>query len=957
MRRFLSLLLTLTMMLTLFAAMFAVDVSAAKGGEKKRAIAIAFDNSGSMYSSTTSMEWCRAIYAMEVFATMMNDSDVMKIYPMWDITLGKNGGTAYSSSNPLEITQKNATTIREIYTPAPGGTPIETIGAAYNGLAATQADEKWLIVLTDGTYFHKGSSRLTTDRSKSELNKELSVARNGVNTMYLGIGEGAVIPDAVTGSYRYMADKASDSKDILSKLTMMCNTIFGRDTLKLSGNSVTFDVSMSKLIIFVQGNGISNVSLGSANPIKTNAPKYSEYGNGRYTTSNENIVDTSLQGVMLTYGAMDAGTYNLSYSGNATDVVAYYEPDVDLFVSLVDANGNPVDVNDDLMPGTYKIKYTLVDRDGNPTTSKLLGDTSYKITYTLNGKTETVPDNSAGEISFDMKADDTFDADFEVTYLNDYTIKRTGDDFGWPSFGFTITPRPADHLDVSISGGSASYSLSEFEKNAVYRINLNYGTELLTGAALDNATIEASLTGGNATYKVERDDQGYYVQLGYNGTLANTSAGAYSLTVSAAYTNEDGMTSNLAADTVNFEIAGAFDITLEGGAASYTLTELEEQAVYRISAYYGGELLTGDALNDVVIDVGLSGGNAKVENAPDGQGYTVSVKYNGAAIDTSAGAYTLAVNAYYNVDGTAQSNMDSAEAAFEIVDNSGDLTMTLTVEQDYYLMAELANGKPIIVNLRMKGEPLSDDQLNAMNLTWSECGLTLIKTPLAGQSAYEIKIDPECNPADAAYDITFMAEGQNEIGKDVFARESVRIEIRFLPLWLRILIPILIFLIIVAIIWFIMTRKVLPKKLRVSGVTFYVDGESIQGTVTPSFSGAGKKRGSISISTPRSFDPRAKAGLTISVEAVDCRYVPSSKRKMRVVAVSPSGKNGIKSYRVGVTNFSLDPLNANQFNQSGAKAGTFKPFNIGNNSAINISKSLDDGPSMNFSCKLIFPKK
>ena len=44
----------------------------------------------------------------------------------------------------------------------------------------------------------------------------------------------------------------------------MCNQIFGRDTLpksRISGNTMEFDISMSKLIVFVQGENIADLKI------------------------------------------------------------------------------------------------------------------------------------------------------------------------------------------------------------------------------------------------------------------------------------------------------------------------------------------------------------------------------------------------------------------------------------------------------------------------------------------------------------------------------------------------------------------------------------------------------------------------------------------------------------------------------------------------------------------------
>jgi hypothetical protein len=117
-----------------------------------RTIAIVFDNSGSMYVDDN-MAWCRATYAMEVFASMLNDGDTLQIYPMHPITVG---GNEYTRDNPLQINSSSkASLIRDIYTKKASGTPIkETVEAATKGLEKASAQKKYLIVPEEKEYLH-----------------------------------------------------------------------------------------------------------------------------------------------------------------------------------------------------------------------------------------------------------------------------------------------------------------------------------------------------------------------------------------------------------------------------------------------------------------------------------------------------------------------------------------------------------------------------------------------------------------------------------------------------------------------------------------------------------------------------------------------------------------------------------------------------------------------------------
>ena len=157
-----------------------------------RAIAIVFDNSGSMYDAGD-QAWCRATYAMEVFASMLNTGDVLQIYPMHPITVGDK---EYSMHNPFQITDAaQSSSIRDIYTKNAGGTPIESIDCAVKGLQSNQNKKKYLIVLTDGGTFSKNGYSLTKDRTKKELDNRIQEnAGKAMNVMYLGIGSDACVP-------------------------------------------------------------------------------------------------------------------------------------------------------------------------------------------------------------------------------------------------------------------------------------------------------------------------------------------------------------------------------------------------------------------------------------------------------------------------------------------------------------------------------------------------------------------------------------------------------------------------------------------------------------------------------------------------------------------------------------------------------------------------------------------
>ena len=230
--------LVLAILMALNCMVFSVSAASGEKSQTRRNIAIVFDNSGSMYEYNN-LAWCRAIYSMEVFASMMNEGDTMTVYPMHQVEID---GKRFDSSNPVIIHgPSEAETVRKMYTPEAEGTPIETIDAAFNGMRGKDG-ECWLIVLTDGASFHENDRDLGGQTS-AKLTERLSEYNKSINILYLGIGASAAMPSMNGGQYKYYADKASDSDQVLTKLTNMCNMIFGRDTMSVSSNEVNIDVS------------------------------------------------------------------------------------------------------------------------------------------------------------------------------------------------------------------------------------------------------------------------------------------------------------------------------------------------------------------------------------------------------------------------------------------------------------------------------------------------------------------------------------------------------------------------------------------------------------------------------------------------------------------------------------------------------------------------------------------
>nr|MCR5688875.1 hypothetical protein [Clostridiales bacterium] len=637
--------LCIFLMLVLLLGSVTVQAGAAGKVQTNRDIAVVYDNSGSMFESGQ-LAWCRATYAMEVFAAMMNEGDTMRIYPMHPV---KIDNTTYDEAHPVTISgPKDAELVRRMYTPDAQGTPVQTIDAAHEGLK-NASGERWLIVLTDGERFSDENDR-ELDHSATEqmLSERLSRYNQDMNVLYLGIGTGAAMPTVTeNGQYQFDAEQASESGEVLSKLTSMCNMIFGRDTMPASGSTLEFDVSMKKLIVFVQGKDISGVSVtdGSGKEIgqKTDehGTHYSDLGAGG--ANHGNAVDENLQGMVVTYVSeydrksdsgqkMPAGRYQLNYSGDASSITAYYEPDVDLVVQLVDEAGNVLQGVDDAYEGSYTLRYGLLDNQtGEMTESPLLGNTHYDVEYSVNGETFSASSNQKfDETSISLKANDTLNATITAEYLSGYRITKSGPDFGWPELGFHIIPMTVDvdKLDITITGGSDEYKLSRLEEDGVYHLTAVYDGEQLSGEDVDRIQIMSN-TDGNIKVEAVRSGDGYDLCLRYNDDPTHTDVGEFNMETSVVYTNSDGESGKKTAPTQHFKVVDdgyGLGVRIEQTQKFYQSSKLDEGEPMIIRLTKDGAPLTDEELSAVQLDIDADGLDFETEMMAGESAYSLRLK-------------------------------------------------------------------------------------------------------------------------------------------------------------------------------------------------------------------------------------------------------------------------------------------------------------------------------------------
>lgn len=656
-------------------------VEAAKKVEDKRTIAIVFDNSGSMYMTSENngqplKAWCRATYAMEVFASMLNEGDTLMIYPMWEIEVD---GEKYTMDNPMKITgAKQASDIREIYTPNAQGTPIESIDSAINGLSEVNSGNKYLVVLTDGDSFKRGSTDYKGNAAKPLLDEIIqNNAGPDMTIMYLGIGEKAVIPDTPESDY-FEKKHVVNSEDVLSALTEMCNRIFGRDTLPkkyISGDSFEFDISMSKLILFAQGKNISDLKVVGENgkPLKAlskTTTKYSTKGAGKWLNGKVVVEsDTSLQGEILTFGGCESGKYKIQYSGEKPTFEVYYEPDVDLDFVFTDSEGN--DVNPDaLYEGDYKVSFGMKDaRTGELVSSELLGSPKYLGKYSINESSEPIEhDGESGYRSVKLKMNDAFDANLTVTYLSGYTISKNSTDFGWPFGGIKVLPMPAGNMKLKISGGDDYYSLQDLPKGSPFIAEIFYEGSKLTGAELEKVVLDWDKDVTYAKITPEFADDHYNLLLSYKDTSnpQDTQCGKCTVTIYASYQKE-GSDNAQVQQTLSYIIRDDFvpvHMDLYAPDSYITIKDIEESRPIVASFSFKGKKLSEQDFDAIKLSVDCGGIEHKVTPDKKNSAYLIKLLPTKGIAE---GNYPIKVKAEYT------------DHIGRVTETEGALTVTLSL--------------------------------------------------------------------------------------------------------------------------------------------------------------------------------------------------------------------------------------------------------------------------------------
>jgi len=449
---------------------------------KSKAINVVYDDSASMINEDGIIKtpgkyvdrWVQAKYAMEVFAAMLDVNDTMQIYYMSDFDKRHNG----REDAPFRIkiegkdgSQKRVKMIHDTVTEA-WNTPYDTVYKAYNDLLKTNADVKWLVILTDGEFDPRSYEDIEKDSRKFDLKEKkdkqgiilkdeeghikkwvdvdkefIKYGRSGVNIILLAMGNDAeVIRNDPYNNIFF--SQAKNSKEILEEIKDICFRIFNRNRYPfpiVNMREFEFeDIPMKEFWVFIQGDNVGiNFVIDEKEkkytPIEPVTVKYSEEATINYYFTDEqtkqiirnNIPRDDLTAVVAKFRNIPKGKYSLDISGEPKNVEIYIEPDVNLVVKLLRnkkeikvKENNKEKILNDIHEDKYKIQYGIINEKGKFIEPKILKEITYEPEITINGKPVQI--NSDNTVKLTQGA---LNIKVRVNYLDfntkDETIKGT----------------------------------------------------------------------------------------------------------------------------------------------------------------------------------------------------------------------------------------------------------------------------------------------------------------------------------------------------------------------------------------------------------------------------------------------------------------------------------------------------------------------------------------------------
>ena len=579
--RITSVVLVVLMLFSLLAASMVVSGATDTGNvvkvQRTYDVAVVYDNSGSMYNGDM---WCQAKYSMEIFASMLDyqNGDKLTIYPMWPVTTDPKA-TTDGTLDPIVIDSKDdLNLIHNMYTTDYGKTPFVAVTEAYNGLKNSTADEKWLLILTDGEFTENNRNEKKSDSGAlkkalfGEALKEklLELASEDIKVQFLYLE-----PKNEKDPKKFEFDSAVElglyfyhakADDIRERLIEACNDIFQRAELKgaLNGDQLTLDMSMNSLIVFVQGNDaeIKSLTDEEGNPVEVRLNSGQRTWSDRHAALSADRLknveyDKTLAGQVVTFGACEKGTYTLSMTGvDSKNVQIFYEPNVNIKVVMTDKDGNVMDSSSGAIgAGEYTVTSSIIDSvtGEDVTDNPLLGKVSLK-TYVQNGENGEVKEYDNGA-KVTLTPDEQTNIYVEGKYLEDYTISTKDHPELFP-LNWNVAELPKLKVSAKVMQNQAWYMPQKHDSWQPIKVTVTNNGEKLSATELESLVLTPEFS-KDISYRIEPlpDESAFYIHIAQDksGNYVEPSTGLYTVKTKVTITDENGFT-NVGSDTEMFEI-------------------------------------------------------------------------------------------------------------------------------------------------------------------------------------------------------------------------------------------------------------------------------------------------------------------------------------------------------------------------------------------------------------------
>lgn len=255
-------------------------------GSNSKVISVIYDNSTSMVSelgpdSIHTTRWVEASYAVSALAAMMNEGDILKIYPICpenSSELEKYAAKEIRIGEGEEL-DNNLKEVDEIVAGMrwEGSTPFSSVKKAAEDMRKDYDSEKdhWLVILTDGELKYKdygyGSLADALEGINEDTDKPIYIAY-----IYVSGGNNAEEEPIETDNYLIFTPDEDIGNDITTKMTNIANKIYKRVAIKSSdqyifpmggGVEVDLNIPLEKVLIFTQYIGQEEIykSIGNDN--------------------------------------------------------------------------------------------------------------------------------------------------------------------------------------------------------------------------------------------------------------------------------------------------------------------------------------------------------------------------------------------------------------------------------------------------------------------------------------------------------------------------------------------------------------------------------------------------------------------------------------------------------------------------------------------------------------------